>query len=89
MALHEKRPKWLDRIENPDGIEPPWPPEFGIYFERRFECECGEVWIDLHDCDCNDRCPACNRETEPSDTRERDAVTGWYLPVTNGPLSPI
>jgi hypothetical protein len=79
LALPEESPAWLDNVENPDGYDPPWPPEFGVYFERQFECDCGEAWIDLHDCDCNDRCPACDLEIEPSVTRERDALTGAYL----------
>lgn len=79
LALPTKPPDWLDSVDNPDGFDPPWPPEFGVYFERRFECTCGEEWTDLHDCACNDRCPACNLEIEPSETRERDAMTGAYL----------
>lgn len=78
MELPTRRPDWLDSVDNADGFKPPWPPEFGVYFERRFECKCGETWIDLHDCDCNDRCPGCNREIEPSETRKRDAMTGAY-----------
>ena len=77
-ALPKDQPEWLDSVENAFG-DPPWPPEFGVYFERVFECDCGQVWVDLHDCNCNDRCPACNLEIEPSQTRERDALTGAYL----------
>lgn len=77
--LPKSSPEWLDAVDNPDGFAPPWPPEFGVYFERLFECPCGEVWRDLHDCDCNDRCPFCNLEIEPNETRERDALTGAYL----------
>jgi hypothetical protein len=79
MLMIEKRPSWLDGVDNPDGFDPPWPAEFGVYFERSFECDCGEAWIDTHDSNCNDRCPACNLEIEPSVTRERDAKTGAYL----------
>jgi hypothetical protein len=81
LAPPDKLPAWLDGIENRDGLKPPWPPEFNVYFERRFECDCGEVWIDLHDCDCNDRCPRCNHEIEPSESREREALTGAYALV--------
>jgi hypothetical protein len=79
LQLPRNAPSWLDGVDNLDSFSPPWPPEFGIYFERRFECDCGEAWVDLHDCACNDRCPSCDRETEPSETRERDALTGAYL----------
>ncbi len=72
-------PQWLDSVSNPDGFDPPWPPEFGVYFERFFACPCGEEWVDLHDADCNDKCPSCNAEMEPKITRERDAVTGAYV----------
>jgi hypothetical protein len=78
-AFPKQAPAWLELIENPSGFDPSWPPEFGVYFERKFECVCGEVWVDLHDSDCNDRCSSCNREIEPSETRKRDALTGVYL----------
>lgn len=74
-----KRPRWLDDLANPDGVEPPWPPEFGVYFERAFACPCGEEWVDVHDTDCNDKCPSCDREIEPRQTRERRARTGRLL----------
>lgn len=79
LRLPSEAPEWLAGIRNPDGFDPIWPPEYGVYFERHFECPCGEAWIDLHDCSCNDKCPACNREIEPDGTRERDAVSGAYL----------
>jgi hypothetical protein len=76
--MAERRPAWLDNTKNRNGVAPPWPPEFGVYFERIFRCDCGEQWIDVHDSDCNDRCPACNREVEPRETHERDALSGDY-----------
>ena len=79
MELPELPPAWLDYIKDSYGFGPPWPPEFGVYFERHFKCDCGAVWIDVHDCDCNDRCPRCNREIEPRETLERDALTGSYI----------
>jgi hypothetical protein len=37
------------------------------WFENTYECsECGTTWTDEWSCTCNDRCPACNVETEPS-----------------------
>lgn len=70
---------WLDAIKNPDGVRPPWPPQFGFFFEREFRCVCGNDWVDVHDCDCNDRCPACGLEIEPSLSRRRHAVTGRHF----------
>lgn len=72
------RPAWLDGIEDAHGVYPPWPPACGVYFERTFVCICGEVWTDLHDSNCNDKCPACDLEIEYRASRARDALTGAY-----------
>lgn len=34
-----------------------------------YECPCGTSWQDLWSCACNDRCPTCNREIEPSNSK--------------------
>lgn len=39
-------------------------------FENHYHCRCGCQWTDVWDCMCNDRCPACNTETEPYDSEE-------------------
>lgn len=40
------------------------PPE--LKFRNYYKCsECGAEWVDEWDCQCNDRCPNCNVETEP------------------------
>lgn len=31
---------------------------------------CSLKWNQTHDCECNDRCPNCNQETEPIDAYE-------------------
>lgn len=37
------------------------------WFGNFYDCsECGNSWTDKWSCMCNDRCPACNVETEPS-----------------------
>ena len=37
------------------------------WFENTYECsECDTTWTDEWSCTCNDRCPECNVETEPS-----------------------
>jgi hypothetical protein len=37
------------------------------WFENTYECsECGTTWTDEWSCTCNDRCPECDVETEPS-----------------------
>ena len=35
---------------------------------NKYECECGCEWDDVWDCMCNDRCPDCNRETNPKES---------------------
>ena len=38
-------------------------------YANTYICEdCGEEWVDLWDCMCNDRCPKCDKETEPTDS---------------------
>ncbi len=34
-------------------------------FVMEYRCPCGEAWTQTHDCECNDRCPECDRENEP------------------------
>jgi hypothetical protein len=37
------------------------------WFENSYDCSvCGETWTDEWSCMCNDRCPECNIETEPT-----------------------
>jgi len=37
------------------------------WFENTYGCsECNTTWTDEWSCTCNDRCPKCNVETEPS-----------------------
>ena len=38
-----------------------------LWFENYYECsECNEKWTDEWSCMCNDRCPNCDIETEPT-----------------------
>ena len=38
-----------------------------------YKCtECGTEWTDAWSCQCNDRCPKCDIETEPYDSKELD-----------------
>lgn len=76
LDLPDSPPDWLDSLDNPDGSSPPWPPAFGVYFERQFKCLCGDEWTDVHDSNCNDKCPACDLEIEPRQVRELNAMTG-------------
>ena len=34
-------------------------------FRNDYQCVCGCEWSDVWSCQCNDRCPKCNREIEP------------------------
>jgi hypothetical protein len=37
------------------------------WFENTYKCsECETTWTDEWSCTCNDRCPECNAEIEPS-----------------------
>lgn len=38
-------------------------------YRNRYE-HCGTVWSDEWSCMCNDRCPICNAEIEPSHSEE-------------------
>ncbi|WP_158499511.1 hypothetical protein [Marinobacter sp. P4B1] len=40
------------------------------WYENHYQCSCGEEWIDEWDCMCNDRCPECNTECEPLNSKQ-------------------
>lgn len=42
------------------------------WFNKYYRCSKGHEWQDEWDCLCNDRCPVCNKETEPYDHAEID-----------------
>jgi hypothetical protein len=38
-----------------------------LRFKNSYDCsECGTAWTDSWSCMCDDRCPECNAETEPT-----------------------
>ena len=42
-----------------------------IKFLNYYFCEvCKFHWMDEWDCQCNDKCPKCNREIEPYESKE-------------------
>lgn len=41
-----------------------------MLYENYYECDCGCTWVDIWDCECNDRCPECNKEIEPYESIE-------------------
>ena len=54
----------------------------GVFFEEdekddyrysnHYDCsECGHEWSDTWSCACNDKCPGCGSETEPSESLEK------------------
>jgi hypothetical protein len=46
------------------------------WFEKHYVCsECGKKWSDEWSCECDDRCPSCNCEIEPT------AVTDLSRPL--------
>jgi hypothetical protein len=46
------------------------------WFRNEYVClECDTNWADEWSCQCNDRCPTCNAETEPEDSFEIEPNT--------------
>jgi hypothetical protein len=39
-------------------------------YRNHYECPCGAEWYDVWSCMCNDKCPACGKEIEPTDSQE-------------------
>jgi DnaJ-class molecular chaperone len=40
------------------------------YLMTYFCLDCDETWTMEHSCACNDRCPNCNKEIEPTDVED-------------------
>jgi hypothetical protein len=47
------------------------------WFIIDYKCPCGEEWNMEHDGTCNDRCPKCNKEIEPSSWEDCSADCTW------------
>lgn len=45
------------------------PAEVNIY-RNHYECPCGIEWSDESPYTCNDRCPNCNAECQPSESED-------------------
>lgn len=43
-------------------------------FQNSYKCDCGEEWEDNWSCACNDRCPSCNKEIEPYESKIKPHV---------------
>jgi hypothetical protein len=55
------------------------PPDNNTWYRKFYECSrCGTTWHDDWSCLCNDRCPECRTETEPSE----------YIDLGNRPDAP-
>jgi hypothetical protein len=40
-----------------------------MWFRNKYyHQECGASWEDEHSCTCNDKCPGCNAEIEPTES---------------------
>lgn len=47
-----------------------------VWFRNEYYCEeCDTNWADEWSCQCNDRCPTCDQETEPQDSLEIEPDT--------------
>jgi hypothetical protein len=55
--IHRDDDDWQGAVDT-DGMPARW---HNVYYCRR----CAEAWHDTWSCMCNDRCPVCDRETEP------------------------
>jgi hypothetical protein len=45
------------------------------WYLKYYECSaCGTKWTDEWSCACNDRCPNCDTETEPSDVENLTCI---------------
>lgn len=42
------------------------------YLNHYYCEECDVAWDDRWSCMCNDKCPECNREIEPTESEELD-----------------
>ncbi|MDK9702506.1 MAG: hypothetical protein OEL20_05155 [Sulfuritalea sp.] len=49
--------------------------EAGTLFLNHYGCPCGTKWVDEWSCQCNDRCPSCNKEIEPSESEDLSTTT--------------
>ena len=70
---------WLDHCET-HGLAEDHPDADKPWFRNYYECpDDGEEWEDEHSCQCNDRCPSCNKEIEPYKSDTLDFDTGEVL----------
>lgn len=61
------------------------------WFNKHYECPCGATWSDEWSCECNDRCPDCNKEIEAYDSDDLTIImdecanTGAFLVLRSPP----
>jgi hypothetical protein len=73
---------------NVDGSSSGSLPDNVILWTNHYCCPCGEQWEDQWDCQCNDRCPACNKEIEPFSSIEVGAEVAPTETVVQAPDFP-
>ena len=45
-----------------------------LWFLNYYRCPCCQIdWTDEWDCQCNDKCPSCNKEITPYKSEEIDS----------------
>jgi hypothetical protein len=48
----------------------PETPDTNQRFVMEYHCDCGEAWTDMWVHCCNDKCPSCGKEVEPSSVED-------------------
>lgn len=57
-------------------------------FRNYYRCPCGEKWNSTWSCTCNEKCPRCNREIEPSRSEELCLECGQIVDFATDGLCP-
>jgi hypothetical protein len=75
-----EKPAWSDGVAVTESmcwlcLDYHWATEGIVHYGRYFECSrCGTEWYDIWCSDCNDRCPNCNGEIEPSESEVLEVI---------------
>ena len=80
IAMLKASPDELEQAIEPfDAAFEPEDEEEEGWFRNSYSCSCGEEGEDEWSCACNDKCPSCGREIQPSESIELDPITGEQI----------